>query len=531
MYRIILVDDEPLILAGIASLISWEDHDCTIVGKATNGPSAYEMIMSQKPDIVITDIRMPVMDGLALMEKCQAAGFRCPFIVLTNLEEFSLARKALSLGACEYLVKLNLTPEELIKSLDRAKESCLMWERTKISREMPASLPELLGQYINRRVALGKQDAPLPEGLRPLIPQLYLLVFTVRHASIPFLPDKQTVDIKQLTPHIIDILGGLSSRFFHASAILPPPIFSHPNGFLMAAAIRPGETGQIVSTFCSKALNALKTYFELTAAFGISSPAGDESRLETCFKEAQTALEAYYYDSADPIVFYTGQTFHQSQARDFNINFLKKDLSASIQQNDSEKLGEIFRQIIDLFTQCRPGRAAAASACINIYSYLSSFFEQATDESQDIFPYTINIAGYITQFTSLADILAWLGSLRGQLCQLLDDRKNHVSDTLAQKAQQYVQEHYQEKLSLTEIAEYLNISTGYLSIVFKRFTGTTLSDYIAWVKIEHAKELIDSHQYLMYEISDMLGFENPYYFSRVFKKVTGISPRNYEKRT
>ena len=110
MYRIILVDDEPLILAGIASLISWEDHDCTIVGKATNGPSAYEMIMSQKPDIVITDIRMPVMDGLALMEKCQAAGFRCPFIVLTNLEEFSLARKALSLGACEYLVKLNLTP-------------------------------------------------------------------------------------------------------------------------------------------------------------------------------------------------------------------------------------------------------------------------------------------------------------------------------------------------------------------------------------------------------------------------------------
>ena len=117
MYRIILVDDEPLILAGIASLISWEDHDCTIVGKATNGPSAYEMIMSQKPDIVITDIRMPVMDGLALMEKCQAAGFRCPFIVLTNLEEFSLARKALSLGACEYLVKLNLTPEELFRQV------------------------------------------------------------------------------------------------------------------------------------------------------------------------------------------------------------------------------------------------------------------------------------------------------------------------------------------------------------------------------------------------------------------------------
>ena len=247
--------------------------------------------------------------------------------------------------------------------------------------------------------------------------------------------------------------------------------------------------------------------------------------------EAQAALEAYYYDSADPIVFFSGQSIHQSQARDFNINFLKKDLSASIQQNDSERLGEIFRQIIDLFTQCRPSREAAASACINMYSYLSGFFEQSAEESQDIFPYTINIAGYITQFTSLADILAWLDSLRGRLCQLLSDRKNQSSDILAQQARQYVDAHYQEKLSLAEIAEHLNISTGYLSIVFKRFTGTTLSDYIAQVKIEHAKELIDSHQYLMYEISDMLGFENPYYFSRVFKKVTGISPRNYEKRT
>ena len=159
MYRIILVDDEPLILAGIASLINWEDHGCTIAGKATNGPSAYEMIMSQRPDIVITDIRMPVMDGLALMEKCQAAGFHCPFIVLTNLEEFALARKALSLGACEYLVKLNLTPQELVKALDRAKESCRMWERTQISREMPVSLPELLGQYINRRILLQKTDS------------------------------------------------------------------------------------------------------------------------------------------------------------------------------------------------------------------------------------------------------------------------------------------------------------------------------------------------------------------------------------
>lgn len=105
------------------------------------------------------------------------------------------------------------------------------------------------------------------------------------------------------------------------------------------------------------------------------------------------------------------------------------------------------------------------------------------------------------------------------------------SDKLVEQARAYVDEHYMEKLTLADIADSLNISAGHLSNTFKKLTGSTLSDYIAAVKIEHAKELIDTHQYLMYEISDMLGFDNPYYFSKVFKKVTGISPREHENRT
>ena len=113
----------------------------------------------------------------------------------------------------------------------------------------------------------------------------------------------------------------------------------------------------------------------------------------------------------------------------------------------------------------------------------------------------------------------------------MNDRKSTRSDKLVEQARAYVDEHYMEKLTLADIADSLNISAGHLSNTFKKLTGSTLSDYIAAVKIEHAKELIDTHQYLMYEISDMLGFDNPYYFSKVFKKVTGISPREHENRT
>ena len=102
MYQIMIVDDEPLILAGIASLLDWEKQACVIAGKAGNGQQALKLMEEQRPDIVITDIKMPGMDGISFMKAVKERGWDdIVFIILTNLEEFNLARQALSLGAVE----------------------------------------------------------------------------------------------------------------------------------------------------------------------------------------------------------------------------------------------------------------------------------------------------------------------------------------------------------------------------------------------------------------------------------------------
>ena len=115
-----------------------------------------------------------------------------------------------------------------------------------------------------------------------------------------------------------------------------------------------------------------------------------------------------------------------------------------------------------------------------------------------------------------------------KMCGLLTERKENRSDKLVYLAKRYINEHYTEKLTLSDIADHLRISSGHLSTTFSRYMNLTISDYIAQVKIEHAKELIDSGQYLIYEIAGQLGFDNAYYFSKVFKKVTGMSPRDYD---
>lgn len=305
--------------------------------------------------------------------------------------------------------------------------------------------------------------------------------------------------------------------------------YDRKNTYFLAGSLMKEDALETALTgFCGRVTTALTTYFELNAVYGASTVKESLEDMPQALDEALTSLDYYYYNSSSPLVFYSNQNIHHSLAKNFNINIFKKDLSASIQQNDSGRLREVFRQILELFASCKPGKEQATSACINIYTYLYSFFEGDQEDFQEIFPYTINIAEQLGHFNSLSDILIWLESFCDKLCTLLSERKSVRSDTLIEQAKAYIEEHLSEKLALADVAEYLSISSGHLSNTFKKFTGVTISDYIATMKIDRAKELIHTHKYLMYEISDMLGFENPYYFSKVFKKVTGISPREYE---
>lgn len=129
---------------------------------------------------------------------------------------------------------------------------------------------------------------------------------------------------------------------------------------------------------------------------------------------------------------------------------------------------------------------------------------------------------------TLNDIIRWIGSFSGEVVKVLEQRADGKTDRNVELAQKYVEEHYREKISLAQLADQLGISQGYLSSSFKKQTGQNFTDYVNHFRVEKAKELIATHQYMMYEISDMLGFDTQYYFSTVFKKITGFTPKEYE---
>ena len=539
MYRVMIVDDEPLILAGIASLLDWKEYGCEISGKAANGQQALKLMEEQKPDIVITDIKMPGMDGIGFMKAVKERGWDdVIFILLTNLEEFSLARQALSLGAVEYLVKMELTEEKLADSLKLAMERREMKRKAEAAgTAVTVSREEAVRGYIEKLLTdggtfsggassgnAGEASAQNQgEGYDSCLRRPVLAIISFNYGYEGFSSDFTREDQKKVISFAENIIEQMVKGSFDHSCLVRRELNSL---VLVMSTDGIEDYREQIRSLGEKIISVVKDYFEVSVSVAVSSRKESLGEFGALLYEAMSATNHYFYHSLDPVVFYSEEC--ETSARhtgSFHIGFLKKDLSQAVALNDSGRLEEILNQVACLLREHNPSRQQAVNACANLYFFLSSFFE---DGEEPDFPYEVNIMEKLGRLGTLGQIIQWINWFKEAVSRILERRRDTRVDKIAEMVREYVMEHYKERITLGQAAEALNISQGYLSTAFKKQSGESFTNYVSAIKIEKAKELIASHQYMMYEVSDLLGFDTPFYFSKVFKKVTGMSPKEYE---
>ena len=539
MYRVMIVDDEPLILAGIASLLDWNEYGCEISGKAANGQQALKLMEEQKPDIVITDIKMPGMDGIGFMKAVKERGWDdVIFILLTNLEEFSLARQALSLGAVEYLVKMELTEEKLADSLKLAMERREMKRKAEAAgTAVTVSREEAVRGYIEKLLTDGgtfsggassgnASEASAQnqgEGYDSCLRRPVLAIISFNYGYVGFSSDFTREDQKKVISFAENIIEQMVKGYFDHSCLVRRELNSL---VLVMSTDGIEDYREQIRSLGEKIISVVKDYFEVSVSVAVSSRKESLGEFGALLYEAMSATNHYFYHSLDPVVFYSEEC--ETSARhtgSFHIGFLKKDLSQAVALNDSGRLEEILDQVACLLREHNPSRQQAVNACANLYFFLSSFFE---DGEEPDFPYEVNIMEKLGRLGTLGQIIQWINWFKEAVSRILERRRDTRVDKIAEMVREYVMEHYKERITLGQAAEALNISQGYLSTAFKKQSGESFTNYVSAIKIEKAKELIASHQYMMYEVSDLLGFDTPFYFSKVFKKVTGMSPKEYE---
>lgn len=543
MYRILLVDDEPLILAGIASMMEWGDYDCVVADKATNGSQALEKIEEIQPDIVITDIKMPAMNGLEFMEECRNRGYQGEFILLTNLEEFSLAQRALRLGALDYLVKIEITPEILGESLQKATAICREKQEAEgspvIQEVLQKNAEEITKKFFGEILENKREDCgKLREKWEKEVERLGLEKLYESPVLVWIRPYQQETHLFQKTEaaeqkEIMEYASSLLKQFMDRIS----PVYCMMNwerrGIL--AVFPQKELPDSFSALGNKILTIFQNYFGNPAFVAVSTPA--ENIWEGFGRgvhQIRTLEEYYYYHSETPILCagdFQPEDLEKNHSRHevFDISFLKKDLQQALIVQDREKVERVFSEVAELFLEYQPARAQVIDACMNLYYFFFSYAEGEKPGEERGFPYPSEIVERLGACFTLEENIRWLQELGNWIGSRMESLKGgSKTEKIVASVKKYVQENYKEKLTLAMIANAIGISQGYLSSVFKKQTGSNLNDYVNQVKIEKARELLGLHEYMMYEISDMLGFENPYYFSKVFKKIMGMTPSEYE---
>ncbi|NMA82631.1 MAG: response regulator [Epulopiscium sp.] len=521
MYKLIIVDDEPLIQVGIKSMINWQKLNIKICGTAHNGKQALDLMDKNLPDIVITDIKMPIMDGLELMSQCKKRYDYPPvFIILTSYDEFPLIQQALRLNAIDYIIKMELNEQTL--------QNCIKNAMKKIKREIE---PKKLSSYISEDLftnqfllrLLNMHYTPA-NSIKNYLHQTPAILkgkfFSVTFFKINFSYNNITNDERiQLYNYIIQMVEEIISRQFQIKTV---PI--DKDSFVVILALNQ-EDIYIIKTITTTHQMIYK-YFNIQIFIGIGNVYKDLTQISNSYYEAMQALRLT--SKNQPVIYYNEIEKKLLYKNTFNTFVFHQALTQALDELNIEKIECILNEILDLLNNYTTRYLQAFDVCSNILYILLTMLDSAEEMLENIFIDEKDSYQSIYRQNNIPALTTWLEKLKNGLVLELNKKKNEHSNYLVTAVQKYIHNHYTEKLSLQEIATKFNVSPNYLSFLFKKYSNINFSNYVSSVKIQHAKTMLVHNKMNIQDISEYLGFNNPYYFSKVFKKFTGHTPKEYQ---
>lgn len=532
MYKVMIVDDEMLARVGIKSLIRWEENGFTIAGEAENGRKAYEWLMDNPVDIVITDIKMPTMNGIELISNVRKYHPAIKFLVLSSFDDFEYVREALKNGAEDYFIKLQMNPEELLGQLKkiaekldleqdqkklkaghgriRAKELSLL--RENFFKDLVYGWIHTESEYSQR---MREAELTLPDGFK---------------VSLMFQTDGMEIyerygedEIHLLNYAILNILNEISSDHKYGF-----PLSIHPKEFLLLYFAPPSmeaEEGLEQAYHLAATIKeALKKYLNFSVCIAISEPVTAFHEIKLSYRQALEALSFRYSYAGGTTILYREIKSLSGTLESADIAKEIRNLELSLDRREDNNVLKSIENIKQLLSHLNGLSLNSLKVyCAPIPFLLASRWGEDASVWMD---------GHLKRMENWrvkTDIIKWLETIQEEWNEGTGTSSDN-SRTI-HSAMRFIQKNYSNSVTLESVAEYLNLSPSYLSNLFKKETGQNFIDYLTQIRIEQSKILLRTTELKIYEVGHRVGYENEHYFSRVFKKVVGCSPIHYKSDT
>ncbi|MFE6075106.1 response regulator [Paenibacillus sp. NPDC057886] len=529
MYRVLLVDDEEDVREGLVVEVDWEALDLRIVGLAENGREALEMAERVEPDIVVTDISMPFMDGLELAKRLRERNPLVKVVILTGYDEFDYARQAVSLSVDEYLLKPfsagHLT--ELLTRL-RAQMADEVAEREDVQQlrdhyytSLPLLQADLMATLLHRQKS--------PEYIHGKAKQCGLDLHGERYGvSVLTLhmdgDQSEDAELKQFAALNIAAEVWTEHGAGHA--------FMHQETIVLLYVDRwGGEDGEKrQQQALENVMRSINHYLRIPATVGSGSIVNTLAGVKHAYEDALLALDYRLVPGTDSLIYIADverQTAGKLRFDELKQQTLTRCLKAGTQAELEDALEIIFREIT-----VEHGRSDIQLYLIEVLTNVWKAAQASGEAMEDIFGAGFQLYADLFRLAGLSEAQ---GKVR-EVCLLVQHRiasgRQHVYKDIVEQALSFTKEHYADPdLSIQKVCGHLHISPGYFCGIFKKEVQLTFLQYLMQMRMEAAKELLRSTEMKSFEIAGQVGFAEPNYFSFCFKKHIGISPKEYRKQT
>ena len=530
MLKVFLVEDEFVVREGIKRNVDWQANGYEFCGEAGDGELAFPMIQKLKPDIVITDIRMPFMDGLELSRLIKKEFPWMEIVILTGFEEFEYAKEAISLGVAKYLLK-PISGDELLKEISDIAEKI---EEKKKEREIREKYAMEMEENFQKEkkdllqyLVTGSKSMPelfeIAERMKLDLSALWYNIVLVKVQSANHAPEeysKRMISIEKklqflvAEPHIISFDRNLEGKALLFKADSLEELEAVQNTFI--AGLESELTG-----------DDRYRYFG-----GIGKPVNRLRELPASFESASHAFARRYLGRKNCIL--DSRDLEQggvTEKEEFDIQNIDPKELQSDRIREFLKLGnkEEVVYFVDEFFK-RQGINALNSTIfrqyivMDVYFCVAAFLEEQQIGREEIATFNVNSE----MLQSKENAVEYVARIIERAVELREKNASNRYGTIVDQVKKYIEEHYEEEeLSLNLVASYVNFSPNHLSMVFSQQTGQTFIKYLTDYRMNKAKELLRGTGKRSSEISLEVGYKDPHYFSYLFKKTQGMTPTQY----
>lgn len=523
MYKAIIVDDEINICEGLKYFIDWEAEGFTVVGTATTGREACHLIETLGADLVLTDIHMPQMNGHDLISYVRNTYPNIIMIVLSGYSSFDYAKEALNRGAYAYLLK-PIQESELRLWLSKSKEALDQ------SSQHNQELSKLRAQVVTDKIAL----------LKHMLQDIILGRNTWDRLQDDIKNDMQTIfGFNRYGMLVCDSVDGEHAELVfkclqrmtneYAGTFFPFTFTCSQNRtVLFLSSNTDCLTEACFEAWVKSICNDLS--INCFATIGFSGMYTDPNNLQDAFARAVQVLQRKK-------IMGDRKTEAENPLQDevigklINTETHEKELMEAIRAGNVPDTIAAIDRIFDTIVQ---GDCIAPETVYNHCLHLAFAMKQSAvsvSGGADTEEATVDFCALLSQLTKqntfkgIVQVMQTMGKNQAEKVRMC-----HLQQSIVGRICNYIQQHYQEEISLETLAHEFFLNKSYISYMIKRELGKNFTDFLSEIRINEAKRLMMDQRWKIYEIGEMVGYKNPRYFAQIFERLVGVSPSEYRKK-